>query len=418
MNQIEKTQPTSRARLLETSAELFWTHGYRATTTRRIAATLGLQQASLYHHVSSKEDLLYEICASSLTRLLDATERGLAGVTDPQARLERLVRLSVAALLHNQREHATMAFELRGLSPARQADVTRALTRYRDLVRHEIRGAQRAGVLRPDIPARYLHLGLFNVLTWLLLWYRPGQELAPEPVADLLLDGFLHGAAVDRRAVPGPGPVSSHTARPQTPETDQAPGRTADRVLHVAASLFRTKGYDATTAREIAALLGIQKASLYHHTRGKSHLLHAVAGTALETIRQDVHAAAQGAPTPLERVRRMAVAHVVSLLHHQNEHAASLLETRSLSGQHQASIAKLRDDHEQAVRGIVEEGQRAGVLRQDIQAKYLALFFFSLTNRSMLWYRPEGELAPEALAEIFASMFLAGAGTLEPAAHG
>jgi AcrR family transcriptional regulator len=45
-------------RLLDTAAGLFWEKGYAATTTREIAAALNIQQASLYYHMSSKEDLL------------------------------------------------------------------------------------------------------------------------------------------------------------------------------------------------------------------------------------------------------------------------------------------------------------------------------------------------------------------------
>lgn len=409
MSQTDKLQPASRARLLATSADLFWAHGYRATTTRRIAATLGLQQASLYHHVSSKEDLLYEICERSLARLIETAEQAIAGVPDPLQRLERLVRTSVAALLQNQREHATMAFELRALSPARQTDIIRTLTRYRDLVRGEIRSAQAAGVLRQDIHARYLHLGLFNVLTWLLLWHRPGQELAPDAIADMLLDVFLHGAVADRHAPAPVPPVHPVSAPDEAPDTSDAARRTSERVLRVAASLFRAKGYDGTTAREIATALGIQKASLYHHTRGKAHLLHAVSTNALETIRGAVEAASAAGSDPVDAVRRMAVAHVVSLLEHQDEHATSLLETRALSGAHQSQIGRLRESHEQAIRGGLEAGQRAGVIRTDISARYLGLVFFSLTNRSMLWYTPSGELSPASLGEIFASLFLYGA---------
>jgi AcrR family transcriptional regulator len=396
-----------RSRLLATSAELFWTHGYRATTTRRIAATLGLQQATLYHHVASKEDLLYEICSASLTQLLRASEAALTGLTSPRERLETFVRTAIHELLANQREHATMIFELRGLSSVRQADVLGTLDRFRQVLRGIIEDGQKDGSLRQDIEARYLEQAMFNLLTWILVWHRPGEALTPDALSDLVIEVYLHGAATKRSAVP---PLQPWSSRPAV--TDDMPKsealRTAQRIFSVAASLFRAQGYDATTAREIAAVLGIQKASLYHHTRGKAHLLHQVCTTALRQIRKDVLAATEKVSDPLERTRQLVIAHVTSLLRHQDQHAASLLEARALSGEHQTDVSLLRDAHESVVRHVLETAQAAGALRADIPTKYLGLLLFSLTNRSMLWYRQDGALRPEQLGELFAVVFLSG----------
>src|SRR5690606_4467196 len=151
------------------------------------------------------------------------------------------------------------------------------------------------------------------------------------------------------------------------------------------------------------------KASLYHHTRGKAHLLHQVCTSALKQIRTDVQAATEGVADPLDRARRLVIAHVTSLLRYQDQHAAALLESRALSGEHQSDVSLLKDAHESLVRGILEGAQQGGALRTDIPAKYLGLLLFSLTNRSMLWYRPDGALRPEQLGELFAVLFLAGA---------
>ena len=111
---------SSRQRLLDTSADLFWTRGYRATTTRQIAAVMGLQQASLYHHVSSKEDLLCEICRTALEELSSAAHASVDGATAPERCLEPLICALLRTELSHQKAHATMAFELRSISPNRQ----------------------------------------------------------------------------------------------------------------------------------------------------------------------------------------------------------------------------------------------------------------------------------------------------------
>ncbi len=397
-----------RSRLLATSAELFWTHGYRATTTRRIAATLGLQQATLYHHVASKEDLLYEICVASLRQLLRASEAALAGLRTPSARFEAIVRTTVQELLANQREHATMIFELRGLSAERRADVLETLDQYRQVLRGILADGQQDGTLRRDVETTYLEQGMFNMLTWVLVWHRPGEALTAQQLGDLVIEIFLHGAATNRQDVAALQPW-----QPRTDTVDDTPKseavRTAQRIFSVSASLFRAQGYDATTAREIAAVLGIQKASLYHHTRGKAHLLHQVCTSALRQIRKDVLAATEHVTPALERTRQLVIAHVTSLLRYQDQHAASLLEARALEGEHKTDVMLLRDAHDSLVRQILEAGQQTGAIRTDIPSKYLGLLLFSLTNRSMLWYRADGPLRPEQLGELFAVLFLGGA---------
>ena len=76
------------------------------------------------------------------------------------------------------------------------------------------------------------------------------------------LSASRRGSASATRAEP----VAIHTAMPTA-----AP--TVDRLLDTAAALFWKKGYAATTMREIAATVGIQQASLYHHMASQEHLL-------------------------------------------------------------------------------------------------------------------------------------------------
>src|SRR5580693_4687431 len=78
-------RPTGE-RLFDIAAALFCEKGYAATTTREIATAAGIQQASLYYHVSSKEDLLHQICVSSLDQLFADVESAVNAVNDPVER--------------------------------------------------------------------------------------------------------------------------------------------------------------------------------------------------------------------------------------------------------------------------------------------------------------------------------------------
>src|SRR5580692_11002190 len=91
-------RPTGE-RLLDIAAALFCEKGYAATTTREIATAAGIQQASLYYHVAGKEDLLHQICVSSLEQLFADVESAVSAVNGAVERIEVLVRTHLRTIL-------------------------------------------------------------------------------------------------------------------------------------------------------------------------------------------------------------------------------------------------------------------------------------------------------------------------------
>jgi AcrR family transcriptional regulator len=183
---------------------------------------------------------------------------------------------------------------------------------------------------------------------------------------------------------------------------------TSERLLDIAAALFRSKGYAATTTREIAAVLGIRKASLYHHVRRKEDLLYDICVASLEDIQRAVQSAVRAVDDPLERVRVLIRAHVQAMLVHQDMHSTMLIELRALTAQRRADIVQRRDAYEQLVRETLADAQQAGLLRADVPAKYLCLSLLDQLNWAIFWFKREGELSPEALAEVLTTIYMNG----------
>jgi AcrR family transcriptional regulator len=202
-------EPTA-ARLLGTAAALFRAKGYASSTTRELAALLGIQKASLYHHIDKKEDLLYALCVDSLQRIHGAVEEAIAPESLPLERLRCLIRAHLQAALADQDKHATMLIELRELSGKRYEEVLGLRDAYEALVRETIAEAQRSGSIRSDMPPKYLTLALLNLLNWSIFWFRTGGELNPEELADLLAAVFLEGAVVSDTAVRGQRVLQGH----------------------------------------------------------------------------------------------------------------------------------------------------------------------------------------------------------------
>ena len=402
-------------RLLDTAAELFWEKGYAATTTREIAAALRIQQASLYYHMASKEDLLYQIFGSSLQQFLADVPAAVQQVSDPRERIRVLIRVHVGTLLRYQKRNMTMLTELRALSAKHRSEVVALRERYAAFMRSTLEDAQANGGIRNDIPVAYLSLALLNMLNWAARWYRENRDPSPDQVAGLFFKLYLDGAAsASARAhkslrVPDwKAPVSGKGAASR-PKRQPKPDSTVQRLLEAAVALFSRQGYAATSTREVAALLGMQKASLYYHIESKEDLLYFICKSALEQIRSDVETAMGEVEDPLERTRTLICNHVESMLRSKDEHATMLTEMYALSKDRLASIVTLREGYVDLVRSVLREAQNAGALRDDIDVRYLTLALLGLLNRVLVWYRRRGPLSPGQLGQLLAVIFLAGA---------
>ncbi len=185
--------PTS-SRLLTTAARLFRRHGYHATSTREIAAALGINKGTLYHHIKGKEDLLYLLCAQCLDNIHTRVARAIAAEPDSVAKLRELIRVHVETMLKDRDEHAAMLLELKSLTGNRATEIIRLRNDYEQMVRSVVRGAQLQGAIRADIETKYLSLAMLNLLNWTIFWFEPGDELTPAGLGAILTEIYLDGA--------------------------------------------------------------------------------------------------------------------------------------------------------------------------------------------------------------------------------
>ena len=185
-------------------------------------------------------------------------------------------------------------------------------------------------------------------------------------------------------------------------------GPTADRLVALAAQQFRSKGFHATTTRELSAALGIEKSSLYYHVASKDDLLHRICVESLNRIHAAVEAAVAGVGDALERIHAMINAHVGAMLDDRDLHATMLVELRALSGDHLDEVIVLRDRYEGLVRQTLTEAQEAGVLTTEFSPHELTLALLNLLNWTIFWYSPQGVDTPERISALFRSIFLDG----------
>jgi AcrR family transcriptional regulator len=196
---LDAKVPTS-SRILNEGAQLFREQGYALSTTRELSARLGINKASLYYHVSSKEELLYLICVESLRQVTEAVTQAIESREDPMEKLHAAFHAHLKSVLGNLDFHATMLLELRSLSGHWRDDVRRARDEFQALIVAVIAEAQQAGEVRTDISAKQLAIGILSLLNWTIYYYKPDGLLSPEQLAEMLWQLYINGAAEPARA--------------------------------------------------------------------------------------------------------------------------------------------------------------------------------------------------------------------------
>jgi TetR/AcrR family transcriptional regulator, cholesterol catabolism regulator len=182
---------TRRTEVTREAARLFARKGYHGTSIGDIAEALGVRKGSLYAHIASKEDLLYETLrdgAAAFHAALDAIPDDL-----PATEKIRLALRGHLRVVAEQLDVATVFVqEWRYLQGERLAEFVGERRRYEARIRELFREGRELSELRADLDESAATLVLLSAANWAYTWLRPGRdtdELADRFFA-LLLDGM------------------------------------------------------------------------------------------------------------------------------------------------------------------------------------------------------------------------------------
>jgi len=409
----EQAAPTAgaatRERLRQVALDLFWEKSYRKTGTRDLAAALGVKQASLYYHVRNKEELLYDICFSSLEYVIAQVEAVMAQAAEPMQTLEAVARTHMVATLARQREFIVSMYDYRSLSPDCNLQINGFWSRYEQRMTELYDAAIAAGTMRSGLPHKYHYHAIMSMTNWPILWFRAEGELTADALAAQFAKIYCTGAVA-----PGCNlDLSLFGDALAEPPASQLPicetrNETHARLLDVASMLFATRGYTTTSIREVAEAMQIEKPSLYYYTKSKDDLCYQIIRSAHEHMLASVRRALVGVTRVEGRLLRFITAHVCALLEHKHWFAVANEQINFLAPAHRAETVALRDQHEQLLREILVQAQQQGVLRTDVDARHLGFALLGIITHIYPWYQEESDLPPRALAELLADFFLHG----------
>ena len=175
-------------------------------------------------------------------------------------------------------------------------------------------------------------------------------------------------------------------------------------LLQAAARLFVQKGFAATTTRDIAEAVGMRSGSPFYHFRSKQDLLTAAILDGLESGHQRQCAAIAGIADAEQRLRCLVRTHLATLLAGECSSPLLINESRALDAAARASIAAAFDRYQLPWQATLDQLAVEGKLKS--AAPPVRLMLFGMLNWSGYWYRPDGALSVDALAESAVGMLL------------
>lgn len=180
-------------------------------------------------------------------------------------------------------------------------------------------------------------------------------------------------------------------------------------LLAIAAELFATRGFLATTVREIADEAGILSGSLYHHFDSKESMAEEILRGFLEEQKQAYEQVLRETDDPREAIAELIR---VSFRAMQRDRAAIAIfqnESKYLSQFDRfAFLRQSANDFERLWTRVLQDGQRRGVFRADLNVKLAYRFIRDMVWTTVHWYNPRGKLTANVIAEQYIQILCEG----------
>jgi AcrR family transcriptional regulator len=159
--------------------------------------------------------------------------------------------------------------------------------------------------------------------------------------------------------------------------------------------------------QDLGEALGMNRGSLYHYIRGKDELLWAILNRALDLLERRVLPVLEADAPPARRLAGAIREHLQVAADHADELSLIQIELRALTPERRHEIIDRRNAYENRWRAVIEAGIGDGSLRP-FDVRLAGIGILSACNWFTQWYRADGPMSVEDIADAFAELFLGG----------
>lgn len=182
-----------KEQVIRKAAELFREKGYAAASMRDLAQMLGIEAASLYSHIKSKEEILRTLCFDMATEFrasLDEVEKQNATASE---KLRRGIIGHIQVMARDLTASAVFMNEHRHLSQPYLRDFLLLRINYINRFKKIIEEGVRSGEFKDTIDKKLAVMTLFSSLNWMPMWYDPVGAIEPVELGLQLADMLVNG---------------------------------------------------------------------------------------------------------------------------------------------------------------------------------------------------------------------------------
>jgi TetR/AcrR family transcriptional regulator, cholesterol catabolism regulator len=182
-----------KEQVIRSAAELFREKGYAASSMRDLAQKLGIEAASLYSHIKSKEEILQHLCFDMAAEF----RKSLAEVEKKDVSASEKLKLGIIGHIQVMAKDLTASAvfmnEHRHLSQPYLRDFLLLRINYINRFKSIIEEGARQGEFKDSIDKKLAVMTLFSSLNWMPMWYDPSSKIVPQDLGQQLADMLVNG---------------------------------------------------------------------------------------------------------------------------------------------------------------------------------------------------------------------------------
>lgn len=193
---METLNISRKEQIIQAASQLFREKSYEAASMRDIAATLGIEAASLYSHIKSKDEILETICFRMADEFLKAIDEVNDIYFNAEEKLRMAVRNHVNILTNDLNSSSVFIREWRHLNESKKGDFVKMRNRYENGFMQILMNGENENIFNaPD--KKFAVLTILSALNWITEWYNPNGDKSPDQIAESLCNFILSGLKID-----------------------------------------------------------------------------------------------------------------------------------------------------------------------------------------------------------------------------
>jgi AcrR family transcriptional regulator len=181
-----------KEQIMQVAARLFKNKGYEATSMRHIASDLGIEAASLYHHIKSKEEILIAICFDMADRFITALKEVNDIYFNAEERLRMAIQYHVQITCENLDNTAVFLSEWRSLPEPKLSEFRKLRDSYEQQFRIIVKDGATEDLF-DDVDEKFAALTILSSVNWIHQWYKADGSMNPSQIAKKLADIIICG---------------------------------------------------------------------------------------------------------------------------------------------------------------------------------------------------------------------------------